>query len=72
MAAIRHEARGTAREPDGGTPGRLLETGNIRPYARIDVRKLRLKLTEILALQIRSPESYREIAIAVLALGGRA
>jgi hypothetical protein len=22
MAAIRHEARGAAREPDGGTPGR--------------------------------------------------
>ncbi len=22
MAEIRHEARGTAREPDGGTPGR--------------------------------------------------
>ncbi|UYY86346.1 hypothetical protein [Alcaligenes sp. SMD-FA] len=22
MAAIRHEARGVAREPDGGTPGR--------------------------------------------------
>jgi hypothetical protein len=24
MAAIRHEARGVAREPDGGTPGRKL------------------------------------------------
>ena len=23
MAAIRHEARGAAREPDGGTPGRV-------------------------------------------------
>lgn len=25
MAAIRHEARGVAREPDGGTLGRQLE-----------------------------------------------
>lgn len=26
MAAIRHEARGAAREPDGGTPGRPTES----------------------------------------------
>jgi len=26
MAATRHEARGAAREPDGGTPGRPLRT----------------------------------------------
>lgn len=25
MAVIRHEARGTAREPDGGTPGHTIE-----------------------------------------------
>jgi hypothetical protein len=27
MAAIRHEARGAAREPDGGTPGRANPMG---------------------------------------------
>jgi len=28
MAANRHEAQGAAREPDGGTPGRLIAFSN--------------------------------------------
>ena len=46
MAVTRHEARGTAREPDGGTPGRpglvnkIHCTVNIAVLSNIDTHKL--------------------------------
>ena len=46
MAATRHEARGSAREPDGGTPGRpklankIHCTVNIVVLSNIDTDKL--------------------------------
>lgn len=35
MAVTRHEARGTAREPNGGTPGRLELANNI--YCTVNI-----------------------------------
>ncbi len=46
MAVTRHEARGNAREPDGGTPGRLGAVNkihcsvNIAVLSNIDTDKL--------------------------------
>ena len=46
MAVTRHEARGNAREPDGGTPGRpesadrIHCTVNIAVLSHIDMDKL--------------------------------
>ncbi len=54
MAVTRHEARGNAREPDGGTPGRrdalsgvsLYTQKDFRPALRSEMHKIKLSYSD--------------------------